>query len=78
MKPQGLAEMECKVLDVLIEADGVPMLAEDIYDKIHGSSPWNIDRQRVIRVHVCKIRKKLGKDVIQTRIGFGYVVKLIT
>jgi two-component system OmpR family response regulator len=44
-----------------------------IYDQLFGDDDDTLSN--VVEVHVSHIRKKLGKDFIQTRRGQGYLVE---
>jgi two-component system, OmpR family, response regulator len=43
-----------------------------IYDHIFDETDDSLSN--VVEVHVSNIRKKLGKDFVQTRRGLGYVI----
>ena len=70
-----LTAIEFRLLQALLEADGRVLTREELLERIHQHGESVIDR--VIDVHVGKLRQKLGDDpaapqFIETVRGFGY------
>ncbi len=70
--PIALSPLEYRLMAFLMHHAGrvVPAteLAEHLYDSGHDRDP------NAIEVIVARLRRKLGKDVIETRRGFGYLI----
>ena len=70
-----LTEMEVRILDMLMQATGVPVSRDELYRRIHGRG-W--DRMsREIDVHISNLRRKLQaefeiNDAVQHIRGIGY------
>ncbi|WP_103919366.1 winged helix-turn-helix domain-containing protein [Candidatus Venteria ishoeyi] len=47
--------------------------AGEIYDTVWGESIDTLFSDS-LKVHIAGIRKKLGKDCIETVVGFGYMI----
>jgi two-component system response regulator QseB len=60
------------VLTQLITHQGIPQSRTDLEDSLYG---WQEEiESNAIEVHVSKLRKKLGADLITTVRGIGYVI----
>lgn len=70
----NLSPIEFRILEYLILNKNMTCSAMKIYEKVWGDS----DRMMFsdsLKVHIVSIRKKLGKEVIRTVSGFGYMVE---
>ncbi|MFO0936772.1 MAG: response regulator transcription factor [Gemmataceae bacterium] len=70
--PVVLTAREYAILELLAHRRGEVVTKTMIYDHIfdeHEDTASNL-----VEVHVSNLRKKLGKDVIETRRGLGYVI----
>ena len=68
-----LTAREYAILELLALRRGEVVTKAQIYDHIfdeHEDTASNL-----VEVHVSNLRKKLGKDVIETRRGLGYVIE---
>ena len=65
-----LTNQEFKTLMLLAEADR-PMNRQEILD---NAWEFNYVGARTVDVHIRKLRKKLGSDLIVTRKGVGYAI----
>ncbi len=72
-QPVSLSKMEVSILAILIQGRGRyfsrTMLTERLYDDasaVEGNS---------IEVHISALRKKLGKSLIKTTRGLGYIIE---
>lgn len=71
--PIDLSAREFSLLTVLFENMGRCMSKSQIEDKLFG---FDSDAEsNIIEVHVSNIRKKLGKNLIKTVRGLGYIVE---
>ena len=68
-----LTAREWAVLTQLITHQGIPQSRARLEESLYG---WQEEiESNAIEVHVSKLRKKLGTDLISTVRGFGYVVE---
>jgi DNA-binding response OmpR family regulator len=70
----GLTRKELGVLQVLVEADGIVVSAEELLDRVwdEHADPFT----NTVRVTIANLRRKLGEPpVIETVIGAGYRVR---
>ncbi len=68
-----LSKKEYQLLEYLIKNKGKTLSKEDIISHV-----WNYESDilpNTVEVFVKYLRNKLGKDLIETRRGFGYIVK---
>lgn len=70
----ALSHTEMKIIEYLLKEPGHPQNATAIYDYV-----WNGDSEIIwsdtLKVHISRIRKKLGKDFIITTSGYGYSIR---
>lgn len=69
-KDIALGPKEFAILQLLMEKPGEVLSKQAIEDSMYG---WGMEiESNTIEVHVSKLRKKLGKDVIETIKNMGY------
>jgi two-component system OmpR family response regulator len=68
----GLTAREYAILELLVLHRGRVVTKTEIYDHIFDETDDTLSN--LVEVHVSNIRKKLGRDLIETRRGMGYVV----
>jgi two-component system OmpR family response regulator len=71
-KPVALTAREYAIVELLALHRGEVVTKTRIYDHIFDETDDSLSN--LVEVHVSNIRKKLGKDFVQTRRGMGYVV----
>jgi DNA-binding response OmpR family regulator len=71
-EPVSLTAREYAILELLVLHHGRVVTKTEIYDHIFDETDDTLSN--LIEVHVSNIRKKLGRDLIETRRGMGYVV----
>jgi two-component system, OmpR family, response regulator len=71
-EPVALTAREYAILELLVARRGKVVTKTEIYDHIFDETDDTLSN--LIEVHVSNIRKKLGRDLIETRRGMGYVV----
>jgi two-component system OmpR family response regulator len=71
-EPVVLTAREYAILELLVLHRGKVLTKTDIYDHIFDETDDTLSN--LVEVHVSNIRKKLGRDFIETRRGMGYVV----
>jgi len=67
-----LTAREYALLEYLVIRRGVVVSRTELYDHLFAEEDESYSN--LLDVHVCNVRRKLGKDFIQTRRGHGYVV----
>lgn len=71
-----LTQREFGVLRVLLEEQGRCLSKDQITEKMYG---WNEEiESNTIEVYVSALRRKLGKDIIKTVRGIGYLMEKST
>jgi two-component system OmpR family response regulator len=70
--PVSLTAREYAILEFLATRRGRVVTKSQIYDHIFDETDDTLSN--LIEVHVSNIRKKLGRDLIATRRGMGYVI----
>lgn len=65
-----LTAREYAILELLTTRRGEVVTKTDIYDHVFDEQDDSLSN--LVEVHVSHLRKKLGKDLIQTRRGHGY------
>ncbi len=68
-----LTAREYALLEYLVNRRGVVVSRTELYDHLFAEEDESCSN--LLDVHVCNLRRKLGKDLIQTRRGHGYVVE---
>src|SRR6476659_3370307 len=68
----ALTAREYAILELLVLHRGKVLTKTEIYDHIFDESDDTLSN--LIEVHVSNLRKKLGRDLIETRRGLGYVI----
>ncbi|MBI1246137.1 MAG: hypothetical protein GC202_14140, partial [Alphaproteobacteria bacterium] len=66
----GLTATEAKLLDALCRMGAATM--ERLHADVYGLDPNGGPELKIIDVHICKLRKKLGDIEIETVWGSGY------
>ena len=70
--PLKVSPLEYRLLDYLAHQQGRTVSAGELADHLHGAD-GAVDAN-AIEALVARIRRKIGRDVIETRRGFGYVL----
>ena len=68
-----LTAREYALIEFLAFQRGKVVSRTDLYNHLFSEDDDSLSN--LLDVHVCNIRKKLGKDFIQTRRGHGYVIE---
>jgi len=68
----ALTAREYAILELLVLHRGKVLTKTEIYDHIFDETDDTLSN--LIEVHVSNLRKKLGRDLIETRRGLGYVI----
>ena len=71
--PVVLTAREYAILEMLALRRGEVVTKTHIYD--HLFDEYEDTASNLVEVHVSNLRKKLGKDAIETRRGLGYVIQ---
>lgn len=70
-----LSKLEFELLKYLAQNKSVPLSREDIYKKVWWEFDVDFMFSKTIDVYVGYLRKKLGKDLIETKKGFGFMIR---
>ncbi len=68
----ALTAREYALLEYLASRRGKVVSRTELYDHLFAEEDESYSN--LLDVHVCNLRRKLGKDLIQTRRGHGYVI----
>lgn len=71
--PVALTAREYALIEFLTSRRGQVVSRTDLYNHLFAEEDDSLSN--LLDVHVCNVRKKLGKDFIQTRRGHGYVIE---
>ncbi|MFC1617722.1 response regulator transcription factor [Patescibacteria group bacterium] len=71
-KKISLSPTEMKIIEFLLVNKGKVKNATDVYESVWGSQNTDVLFSDTLKVHIARLRHKLGKDVIETVPGFGY------
>ena len=69
----SMTAREYALIEYLASRRGKVVSRTELYD--HLFSEEDESYSNLLDVHVCNVRKKIGKDFIQTRRGHGYVIE---
>lgn len=72
-KPIQLTAREYSLIEYLAMRRGKVVSRTELYDHLFAEEDESFSN--LLDVHVCNVRKKIGKDFIQTRRGHGYVIE---
>ena len=74
-EPQSLSTKEFDILYLLIDNAGLCLSKQQIEEKIYD---WDHEfESNTIEVHISAIRRKLGKELIKTMRGVGYIMEQV-
>ncbi len=73
-KPVSLSKRESAVFNCLINNTGRYVSKEKITESIYDWSSEEIE-SNTIEVHIAALRRKLGRDLIKTQRGVGYMIE---
>lgn len=69
---QKISALEYRLLDYLAHQSGRTVSAGELADHLHGAD--GATDANAIEALVARLRRKIGRDIIETRRGFGYVL----
>lgn len=71
-KPIALTSREFSILSQLMERRGKVLSKQQLQDALYG---WNDEiESNTVEVHIHHLRRKLGRDLIKTMHGMGYMI----
>lgn len=70
----SISPTEMNILELLIINQGVVQSASKIHESVWGSYDDDICFSDTLKVHIARLRKKIGSDIIKTIKGFGYII----
>jgi DNA-binding response OmpR family regulator len=62
-------------LKYLAQNKGIPLSREDIYKKVWWEFDVDFMFSKTIDVYIWYLRKKFGRDLIETKKGFGFMIR---
>ncbi|MDD2907261.1 MAG: response regulator transcription factor [Candidatus Gracilibacteria bacterium] len=71
----NLSKLEYDLFKYLAQNRGVALSRNDIYEKVWGEYDGDFLFSKTIDVYIGYLRKKLGKDLIETKKGFGFLIR---
>jgi two-component system OmpR family response regulator len=71
-KPVDLTAREYALVEYLALQQGKVVTRTTLYEHLFDEEDESLSN--LLDVHICNVRKKLGKDFIQTRRGHGYCI----
>lgn len=71
--PKSLSPQEYRLLSYLMHHAGRVVPQQELAEQLHGS--YEERESNAVEVLVGRVRRKLGVDLIETRRGFGYLIK---
>jgi two-component system, OmpR family, response regulator len=72
-EPVTLTAREYALIEFLVFRRGKVVSRTELYDHLFAEEDSSFSN--LLAVHVCNVRRKLGKEFIQTRRGHGYVIE---
>lgn len=70
--PHKISPLEYRLLDYLAHNKGRAVSASELADQLHGAE--TAGDANAIEALIARLRRKVGRDVIQTHRGFGYLL----
>jgi DNA-binding response OmpR family regulator len=70
----GLSAIETRLIEYLALNRGKVCEALEIYSSVWGEDSDNLIFSETLKVHISRIRKKIGIDLIHTSKGRGYII----
>lgn len=74
-KPIYLSKLEFELLKYLAQNKQIPLKRQDIYEKVWGEYDSDFIFSKTIDVYIWYLRKKLGKDLIETKKWFWFLIR---
>lgn len=72
-KPIGMSVLEFRAVSYLMHNKGRVIPAEELLEHVHGAHSDH--GNGALEALICRIRRKVGAQLIATRRGFGYIVE---
>lgn len=69
-----LSKLEFELLKYLAQNRWLTLSRQDIYEKVWGEYDWDFMFSKTIDVYIGYLRKKLGKDLIETKKWFWFLI----
>lgn len=69
-----LSPIDFKIIEFLLKNKGKFQSVTDIYENVWGDNNSERFFSDTLKVHIATIRQKLGKELIRTVNGFGYII----
>lgn len=70
-----LSHLEFQLLKYFAQNKGRVIARQELYEKVWGEFEGDMMFSKTIDVYIWYLRKKLGSDIVETKKGFGYMMK---
>ncbi len=70
-----LSKLEYNLLKYLAQNKGKALSRQEIYENVWGEFEWDFMFSKVIDVYIWYLRKKLSKDLIETKKAYWFMIK---
>lgn len=70
-----LSTLEYELFKYLAQNRWIALSRNDIYEKVWWEFAWDFMFSKTIDVYIWYLRKKLGKDLIETKKGFWFLIR---
>lgn len=70
--PHKISPLEYRLLDYLAHQPGRTVSAGELAEHLHGAD--GVSDANAVEALVARLRRKIGRDLIETRRGFGYIL----
>jgi DNA-binding response OmpR family regulator len=74
-KVVSLSKLEYNLFKFLAQNRGILLSRQEIYEKVWWEFDVDFMFSKTIDVYIWYLRKKLGKDLIETKKGFGFIIR---
>lgn len=70
-----LSNLEFNLLKYFAQNHGRVIDRQELYEKVWGEFDWDFMFSKTVDVYIGYLRKKLGRELIETKKGAGYILK---
>ena len=70
-----LSALEFNLLKYFAQNKGKVIDRQELYEKVWGEFDGDFMFSKTVDVYIGYLRKKLGRDIIETKKGYGYIVQ---
>ena len=74
-EPIDLSPLEYRIIEYLIVNRGKAMSSHEIYEAVWGNDAEDALFSNSLKVHIARLRKKLGQNCVKTIPSCGYMIE---